>query len=67
MLPPFVPPTPHRQLDILFLEDFGKTVDALFKRFNCVPVAAASLAQVFRATTHQEQEVAVKVLLSCVM
>ena len=55
-------PSPtHHQLDILFQEDFGKTVDVLFKRFEYVPVAAASLAQVFRATTHQEQEVAVKV------
>ena len=49
------------QLDILFMEDFGKTPDQLFKSFSPEPVAAASLAQVFKATTHDNKEVAVKV------
>ena len=49
------------QLDTLFLEDFGKTPEQLFQSFDIIPVAAASLAQVFKATTQNNQEVAVKV------
>jgi len=49
------------QLDILFLEDFGTTPYQLFKSFCPKPVAAASLAQVFKAVTHDDRKVAVKV------
>ena len=43
------------------MEDLGNTPDQLFKSFSPEPVAAASLAQVFKATTHDNKEVAVKV------
>lgn len=48
------------ELDELFLEDFGETPEHFFKQLNRNPIAAASLAQVFRATTHDGRDVAVK-------
>ena len=45
----------------IFLKDFGDTPENLFAEFNYEPVAAASLAQVFRATTKEGDDVAVKI------
>nr|XP_033790755.1 uncharacterized aarF domain-containing protein kinase 5 isoform X5 [Geotrypetes seraphini] len=49
------------EIDELFLEDFQKTASQLFKEFDYQPVAAASLAQVHKATLEDGTSVAVKV------
>lgn len=45
---------------MLFLEDFGHLPSDLFESFERQPVAAASLAQVFKAVTVEKEVVAVK-------
>jgi ubiquinone biosynthesis protein len=45
-----VPPMPAAQIEAVIAREFGRPVDELFSTFDRKPVAAASIAQVHRAT-----------------
>jgi ubiquinone biosynthesis protein len=56
-----VPPVPLEQLRPQLREDLGGEPEAVFARFDAVPLAAASIAQVHRAQLHDGTEVIVKI------
>ncbi|KAH9255356.1 hypothetical protein BASA81_006475 [Batrachochytrium salamandrivorans] len=55
---PFVGP---EQVEQVIFEEFGKTSGQLFRTFDLVPIASASIAQVHRATLQDGTVVAVKI------
>jgi len=57
-----VKPTPYRQIARMIREQLGDDPKALFGTFDETPIAAASMAQVHKATLPDGREVAVKVL-----
>ncbi|KAI8581160.1 hypothetical protein K450DRAFT_233380 [Umbelopsis ramanniana AG] len=55
------PPTPYQEIEELFQNDMGTSLDDLFSEFDPVPIGVASLAQVHRARLRSTgEEVAVK-------
>lgn len=57
-----VPPRPFSEIEVRLREAFGSDPLARFGSFEREPLAAASLAQVHRATTRDGRAIAVKIL-----
>jgi predicted unusual protein kinase regulating ubiquinone biosynthesis (AarF/ABC1/UbiB family) len=55
------PPMSDEEVLKMFHQNFGKTPNELFLKFEMKPVAAASIGQVHRATLNDGREVAVKI------
>src|SRR6185312_12075993 len=56
-----VRPFPFEEAERVIVEDLGNSIERLFLAFDRVPVAAASIGQVHRATLPNGKEVVVKV------
>lgn len=56
-----VPAFSYEQVRTIIEQDLGKPIQALYRNFDPIPIAAASLGQVHRAQLHTGEEVVVKV------
>ncbi|HCB74911.1 MAG TPA: 2-polyprenylphenol 6-hydroxylase [Sphingomonas bacterium] len=57
-----LPPVPFEDVAAVMRASFGKPLETLFAEIEPVPIGAASIAQVHRATTTDGRRVAVKVI-----
>ncbi len=55
------PPMPYPEMKAVFVAEFGKTPEESFAVWNPVPIASASIGQVYRARTFDGREVCVKI------
>jgi len=55
------PPNPYEEVRAQLIEDLGAPPEEIYARFDPEPLAAASIAQVYRARTHGGDEVVLKV------
>lgn len=56
-----VPAFGYEQVEAIVSQDLGKNIAELYRSFDPIPLAAASLGQVHRAVLHTGEEVVVKV------
>jgi len=56
-----VPAFSYEQVEAIITEELGKPVQELYRSFDPIPMAAASLGQVHRAQLHSGESVVVKV------
>lgn len=56
-----VPAFSYEQVEAIIEQDLGKKVPELYRSFDPIPLAAASLGQVHKAQLHSDEEVVVKV------
>ena len=56
-----VPAFSYEQVESIIYQDLGRTIPELYRSFDPIPLAAASLGQVHRAQLHSGEEVVVKV------
>ena len=56
-----VPAFSYEQVEFSVEQDLGKVIEDLFRSFDPIPLAAASLGQVHRAQLHSGEEVVVKI------
>jgi predicted unusual protein kinase regulating ubiquinone biosynthesis (AarF/ABC1/UbiB family) len=56
-----VPAFPYEQVIITIEEELGRPINKLFRQFDPIPLAAASLGQVHKAQLHNGEEVVVKI------
>jgi len=56
-----VPAAPFAQMEKVFIDEIGQRPEAFFQTFDAVPIASASISQVYKATLKTGEEVVVKI------